>query len=106
MCMKRIFTFLILILFVSAGYAEQPQGIIMKATSVPVIDGEIDEVWEEAEVYDIDKPYRTEVPTLGEPGETTWRALWNDDGMFILLVVKDNNWYPSYKVAGSNKLGV
>lgn len=102
MCMKRIFTFLILILFVSAGYAEQPQGIIMKATSVPVIDGEIDDAWEDAIIYDIDKPIRTEVPTLGEPGETNWRALWNDDGIFILLVVKDNNWYPSYKVAGSN----
>ena len=99
--MKRIITLLFLALFVTVAIGQQPQGIIMKASVAPEINGELDEVWEEAIVYNIDQPYRAEVPTLGEPGETTWRALWNEDGMFIFLVVNDDEWYPSY-VSGGN----
>jgi hypothetical protein len=100
--MKRIFTFFLGILIAAVAYSEQPQGTIMKASVAPVIDGLLDEVWEEAEVYNIDKPYRTETPTLGEEGETTWRGLWNEDGMYIFLTVADDNWYPSYKTGGNN----
>jgi hypothetical protein len=100
--MKKSFTILFFALFVVFAYAQQPQGIIMKASVAPEIDGVLDDVWEDAIVYDIDKPYRTEVPTIGEPGETTWRALWNEDGMFIFLVVNDDNWYPSYITGGNN----
>jgi len=34
---------------------------------------------------------------LGEPGTTTWKALWSDDGVFLLLTVNDDVFNPSYK---------
>jgi hypothetical protein len=84
-------------------------GIVMKATVAPEIDGKIDEVWATANTYNIDKPfYRydaatstgfTEAPTLGA---STWKALWNDDGMFILVEADDDNWYPNWVAGGGN----
>jgi len=100
--MKRIFTFFISVLMVSTVFAQRPEGIFGKASVAPVIDGVIDDVWSEATVYNIDKPYRLEVPTVGEPGETTWQGLWDEDGVYILYKVTDDDWHPGYEVAGSN----
>ena len=100
--MKKTITILLLTLFVAVTYAQRPQGIIMKTDTPPEINGELDEIWDEAIVYDIDKPYRTEVPTLGEPGETTWRMLWDENGIYVFLVVNDDAWYPSYMTGGNN----
>jgi hypothetical protein len=71
-------------------------GIIAKATAPPVLDGVVDDVWASATAYNIDKPFKGETPTLGEPGTTTWQALWNDDGIFVLLKVNDDEFYPAY----------
>ena len=71
--------------------------VIKKAASAPVIDGVIDPIWSSANVFNIDKPFQKETPTLGEPGQTTWKALWNDDGMFILVTVTDDDFFPGYK---------
>jgi hypothetical protein len=70
--------------------------IIAKATAAPELDGVVDAVWASATAYNIDKPFKTETPTLGEPGTTTWQALWNDDGIFLLLKVNDDEFYPAY----------
>ncbi|MDA3821789.1 MAG: Ig-like domain-containing protein, partial [Bacteroidales bacterium] len=45
-----------------------------------------------------DLPFQSEVPTLGASGETTWQMLWTDDGLFLLLVVTDDEFYPNYAV--------
>jgi hypothetical protein len=100
--MKRLITILTLALMVTFVYAQRPQGVIVRTTVPPVIDGEIDEIWDDANVYDIDKNYRLEQPTLGAAGETTWRALWDMDGMYILLVVNDDHWFPSYMAGVDN----
>ena len=99
---RKIFTLCLTAMFALVAYGQQPSGEIMKASVAPVIDGVVDEVWAEANVYDIDKPFASEVPTLGEPGETNWRALWTDDGMFILLTVTDDAFYPNYVAGGAN----
>jgi hypothetical protein len=39
-----------------------------------------------------------DVPTLGEPGETTWQGLWDWDGIYILIRVTDDDFYPHYAV--------
>ncbi len=83
---------------VTTAFAVQPTGVIKKAPVAPVINGVIDTVWKQANVYKIDKPYGTEVPTLGKSGETTWQALWDDKGVYILLKVTDDAWYPNYAV--------
>ncbi len=100
--MRKIFTLIVGLMLVSVVFAQQPEGLIKKASVAPVIDGVLDDVWAEANVYKIDKPYRTEKPTIGDPGDTKWRGLWTEEGMYIFLTVKDDNWYPSYISGGNN----
>lgn len=102
--MRKIFTLILGVLFVSAAFAqlERPTAIIKKATVKPVIDGVFDEVWDEVDPIPIDRPYDTEngAPTLGEPGETYWKALWDEDGYYLIIKVTDDNYWPNY-LAGS-----
>jgi len=76
--------------------AQKPEGLVKKASVAPVIGGEIDDVWSEANVYNVSLPYRDEVPTLGAEGETTWKALWTYDGIYLLIEVADDFYYPWY----------
>jgi uncharacterized protein (TIGR02145 family) len=73
-----------------------PTAMIRKASIAPVIDGIIDTVWANANTYNIDKPYGSETPTLGAPGSTTWKSLWTNDGLYLLLQVNDNVFVPGY----------
>ena len=69
---------------------------IEKAEVAPVLDGVVDAVWASATAYNIDKIFQSETPTLGESGTTTWQGLWNDEGIYILLKVNDEEFYPAY----------
>ena len=95
--MKRIFTFLVAFFVVTLAMAQDaPTGVFAKASTAPLIDGVIDPVWADATAYNIDQPYKAEVPTLGNSGETTWQALWNTEGVYVLLKVTDDAFFPSY----------
>lgn len=94
--MKKLFTLLVSVFVVTFAMAQAPEGMFAKASAAPEIDGVIDEVWAEAEAYNIDKPFREEVPTFGEPGETTWQGLWTDEGIYLLLIVNDDGFLPAY----------
>ncbi len=91
--MKKIFTLMISAMFVAGVFAQRPEGVIMKASVSPVIDAEVDEVWAEANVYPIDKNYRLEVPTVEG---TTWKALWDEFGIYVLVECLDDQWWPNY----------
>jgi hypothetical protein len=93
---RKIFTLLVSACFATMAMAQAPNVIIKKAAVAPVLDGVVDDVWAAASKQNIDKPFQAETPTLGEPGQTTWQALWNDDGIFILLQVTDDEFYPAY----------
>ena len=94
--MKTIITFLFSAFIVTYTMAQAPTGVFAKASADPVIDGVVDEVWAEATVYNIDLPFQTEVPSLGASGETTWQGVWTEDGVYILLKVTDDAFFPSY----------
>ncbi|MCB8995532.1 MAG: T9SS type A sorting domain-containing protein [Bacteroidales bacterium] len=99
---KLIFTLSLGLLFSFTLMAQTGiTGVIKKATVAPVIDGQIDDVWAEANSYNIDIPFTGTNPTLGNAGETYWKGLWMDDGIYVLVVVNDDDWYPSY-IAGGN----
>jgi uncharacterized protein YjdB len=100
----RIFTLLFCAFIGTVVQAQNPEGVFKKASVAPVIDGVIDAVWAEANVYNIDKNFQSEVPTLGAAGETTWQALWTPEGIYVLLKVTDDVFYPNYAVspAGNN----
>ena len=93
---RKIFTFLLCACFGTMVMAQAPNVVIKKAKVDPVLDGEVDDVWADASKQNIDKPFQKETPTLGESGQTTWQALWNDDGIFIMLQVTDDEFYPAY----------
>ena len=94
--MKTIITFLFSAFIVTYTMAQAPTGVFAKASADPVIDGVVDEVWAEATVYNIDLPFQTEVPSLGASGETTWQGVWTEDGVYILLKVTDDAFFPAY----------
>lgn len=99
--MKKIFTFLLSALFCTVVFAQRPTGVVKKAGAVvPVIDGVIDAAWTPANKYNIDKNFQLEVPTVGAIGTTYWKALWNADGMFVLVVVNDDVWFPNWAEGG------
>lgn len=92
----KFFTLLVSIFLATMAMAQNPEAVFKKTTEKPVIDGVVDAVWTTANVYNIDKPFQAEVPTLGDPGQTTWQALWDADGVYVLLTVTDDSFFPSY----------
>ncbi len=98
--MRKFFTLILGVLFVSAAFAqlERPTAVIKKAEVKPVIDGVFDEVWATTDSLAIDRPYDTAngAPTLGEAGETYWKALWDEDGYYLIIKVTDDNYWPNY----------
>lgn len=101
--MKRIFTFLLAAMAGTMAFAvDAPTGVFKKASVAPVVDGVIDAVWAESNVYNIERAVVGNTPTIGAPGETTWKGLWTKDGVYILLDVKDNAFFPNYVNGGGN----
>ncbi len=93
----RIFTFILVACMSSYALGQEaPTAVVKRATVAPVIDGNIDEVWATANKYNINVPFQLETPTLGAEGTTTWRALWNDNGIFVLVEVNDDVWSPAF----------
>ncbi|MFH0756584.1 MAG: Ig-like domain-containing protein [Bacteroidota bacterium] len=92
--MKRTLTSLVLCVMVAMGALAQPTAVIKKASVNPVIDGEIDYVWAESagENY-IDQSLLGQVPTLGI---SFWQGLWTDEGIWILVTVDDDAFFPHY----------
>ncbi len=96
MKLKTCALFLMAVFTVSA-FAQKQQGVVIKASVGPVLDGIPDAVWDEANVYDILRPFQATIPTLGTPGETNWRALWTDDGVYVMVTVTDDEFLPNWK---------
>lgn len=95
--MKKVIFLLFVFIFISQlVFAQRPSGVVYKTSTAPTIDGEIDEVWTTAVQYNIDRKFMTDEPTLGASGTTYWKALWDDQGMYILCVVNDDAWYPTW----------
>lgn len=87
-----------------AAIGQKPEALIKKAAVAPIIDGQVDAVWAEANIYNISKPYTGHTPTLGAEGETTWRAIWMNEGIYVLVQVNDDAFFPKWadSPAGQN----
>jgi hypothetical protein len=97
-----VFALFAIVIVGQAVLAQKPSGVIYKTSSAPVIDGRIDEVWTTAVQYNIDKKFLNEEPTFGEAGTTYWKSLWDDNGMYILVVANDDAWFPYWKQNASD----
>ena len=100
--MKQIFTLFFSLLVCVYSYGQKPRAALAEATTPPVIDGVIDDIWASQPANNVDKVYLTDVPTLGTLGTTYWKGLWDDKGIYILVNVNDNVFYPYYLVPGAN----
>jgi hypothetical protein len=102
--MKRQFTLYVFI-FVSAIaiLAQKPVVNVQRAKVNPVIDGLVDEVWADAGDPVSIVRYNPEdgAPTLGDSGQTTWRALWTFEGIYVLIQVADDEFLPHYLFEGA-----
>ena len=97
---RKIFTLALCTMFAMATSAQvKPSYEVQKASAAPVIDGVVDDVWNEADPANIDKNFQFDLPTLGLSGETYWKALWREnEGVYLLLIVNDDMFYPNYAV--------
>lgn len=93
--MKKLFTFLLSALLFSTVMAQRPEALIQKAGDVkPVIDGALDDMWADVEQHNVTLPFKTEVPTVGDEGTTYWKMVWDEFGVYIIIVVNDDVWFP------------
>lgn len=101
--MKKLFTLFLSVYLISAAFAQKPEAIALKTLVKPVIDGVLDEegTWDNANVYNIALPFNGETPTLGNVGETNYRVLWDDDGIFVFVTVTDDVFVPNFSNTGA-----
>lgn len=90
--MKKLFT-LLLSVFLYAVVMAQPEATIKKTDVAPTIDGYVDDVWETVDPIAIDVPFKTETPTVGD---SWWKALWDDSGIYLLVYIDDDVFVPAY----------
>ncbi len=100
--MRKFFTLILSVLLVSGAFAQRPEAIIKRTDVKPVLDGVIEDVWAMTDSLSIERPFTGTVPTLGDAGETYWKMLWDDDGLFLLVNVTDNEYFPNYVKGSGN----
>lgn len=98
--MRKLFTLCFSVLLFAGAFGQRPEGVFKLASVSPVIDGVVDDVWAESEVYSINLNFADELPTLGDEGTTTWKGLWDETGIYILVEVNDDDWYTNYTLGG------
>ena len=91
--MKKIFTLLVAA-FAFTMVMGQPTALINKTETAPVVDGAIDEVWATVDPIAIATPHGAETPTVGE---SWWKMLWDDEGLYLLCFIEDDKFVPAYK---------
>lgn len=103
--MNKNFRFVIVAVLVVCGLSINaqwtPKSLSIGYTNVaPVIDGVgADAAWQSVEEQLIDVPFADEVVSLGTGA--TFKAVWDNEYMYVLVEVPDDNWYP-YTEAGVN----
>lgn len=86
--MNKIFTLVASLLVCTLTYAQKPEAEFTRlADTAPVLDGEIDAVWDGATQYDIGLDYTGETPTVGN---SYFKVMYADSGIFVLIYVDDD----------------
>ncbi|MFB6342676.1 sugar-binding protein [Saccharicrinis sp. FJH62] len=99
--MRKTFTILAAFLVGAFSFAQQPEAVFTRLTdTAPVLDGEIDAVWDNATKYDIDKDYTGETPTVGA---SYFKGMYADSGIFVLVYVDDDVLVPWYAQTGGDE---
>ncbi len=88
--MNRIISSLIILTFICTATAQDATFQQLEPGVAPVIDGYIDELWNDVDVNYLEKPllWNTGVPTIYI---ATWQAVWNDTAVFVLVTVEEDD---------------
>jgi hypothetical protein len=93
--MKTRFTLLAICAILAAGALaqEKPTAVIFEASTPPVIDGlGDDEAWADAPLNYLDREcVGNEGATIGN---SYWQGLWTYEGMYVLVTVDDDDFFP------------
>lgn len=100
--MKKVFTFLFSVFLISFAYAQKPEAVAIKTSVKPIIDGVLEETWDGANVYNVALPFTGETPTLGAEGETNFRVMWDEDGIYVFATVTDDVFIPNFANTGAS----
>lgn len=82
------------VLFTGSVFAQDwaPKSVdVGYTTTAPEIDGVADAVWGNVAAVAIDVPFAAETVSLGDGA--TFKALWDDDNVYLLITVPDDNHY-------------
>jgi hypothetical protein len=95
--MKNMYKLAIILLVIPMlAMAQAPNAVIKRLIGAPTVDGQVDAFWSQVTAYNVDKKFTGENPTLGDPGTTTWQAVYNDTAIFVLLKINDDVFSPAY----------
>lgn len=76
------------------GQNQSTQDVFNMGLETITIDGDAADVaWDLVPAINIEKQYRQEQPSLNS---ATWKATWNDEGIYFLIEVDDDAWLPSW----------
>ncbi|HPR61054.1 MAG TPA: sugar-binding protein, partial [Prolixibacteraceae bacterium] len=70
---------------------------VAKTETAPVLDGVIDDVWNDFDAIPVSKNYLWENPTVN----AYWKAMWADSGIFVLIDVQDDVHFPAWEAGSS-----
>jgi hypothetical protein len=97
--MKNFTLFIVFTIVATTLFAQKENVDIYKATTTPVLDGVEDDVWKSIDPVIIEKPlFPADMPT---PAEASFKALWNDTALFVLVKYDDDDHFPFYEKDGS-----
>ncbi len=85
--MRKIYTLFLACIFAMAAIAQDATFYKLADGTAINIDGQLEDFWAEVDAFNIEKPFRTEEPSLTE---CTWQAVWNDTVVLVLFTVIDD----------------
>ncbi len=71
---------------------------VEKTETAPVLDGNIDAIWNTIDSVPLAKNYKDEFPTV----DAFWKATWDDSGIYVLINIQDDNHFPAWENGGND----
>jgi len=71
---------------------------VARTESAPDLDGIIDNIWDAIDAVPIAKNFIGENPTV----DAYWKAMWDNQGIYVLINVQDDNHFPAWEDGGND----
>ena len=91
--MRKIYALFVACIFALMAIGQDATFYKLPTECQLIIDGVADPVWVNVEVFNVDKNFQSELPTLDL---ATWQAVWNDSSIWVLITVQEDSHCPFY----------